>query len=462
MAEWADSLVEEESIKSNNPVGIPEEEELDEFDIDTLNQLASHPMAGPLAAAGGAAIGATIGKGITKAADWYKNRQEKKAQNHDMRGNKVAEDSHEEQVARLAAYNEKMAGENPPIDLGLREVGNWAKVGHYGDPIKTAWFNIAKYGIRNNKFNDSVDQAMSAIGDFPDKYDLSIPEIDALYSAYETVYDQWEQSKSQQGVAEDLDANQKRVGQLGPTEKVGPKGAVGKLVGANENFINTVDQAVTTEEDEMAEGILDNIKNMFKPKDPTPVTPITADDIAKGYQTQPEFAAQVKKIAMQQGMSPEDLIKQLQQQVGAGAAQNATVPTQAFHEGLLDTLKKGVQGVKKFGQDAKAAGKEAWDEVVPQLKQDWKHPIQAAMAKEGEMDEGAHTQHYHDANKFTGDIDHGERPPTDWSTDPIEAGTDRIHNKVSSMLKKLSKSKDKEEVKEGQEDLDAILRIIRK
>ena len=46
---------------------------------------------------------------------------------------------------------------------------------------------------------------------------------------------------------EGLDANQKRVGQLGPTEKVGKKGAVGKLVGANENFINTVDQAVTTE-----------------------------------------------------------------------------------------------------------------------------------------------------------------------------------------------------------------------
>jgi len=49
------------------------------------------------------------------------------------------------------------------------------------------------------------------------------------------------------GMAEDLDANQKRVGQLGPTEKVGPKGAVGKLVGASESFINTVDQAVTTE-----------------------------------------------------------------------------------------------------------------------------------------------------------------------------------------------------------------------
>ena len=35
----------------------------------------------------------------------------------------------------------------------------------------------------------------------------------------------------EQGVAEDLDANQKRVGQLGPYEKVGPQGAVGKLVG---------------------------------------------------------------------------------------------------------------------------------------------------------------------------------------------------------------------------------------
>jgi hypothetical protein len=36
-------------------------------------------------------------------------------------------------------------------------------------------------------------------------------------------------------LGEDLDSNQKRVGQLGPTEKVGPQGAVGKLVGANES-----------------------------------------------------------------------------------------------------------------------------------------------------------------------------------------------------------------------------------
>jgi hypothetical protein len=37
------------------------------------------------------------------------------------------------------------------------------------------------------------------------------------------------------GLKEGLDKNQKRAGQLGPTEKVGKEGAVGKLVGANES-----------------------------------------------------------------------------------------------------------------------------------------------------------------------------------------------------------------------------------
>jgi hypothetical protein len=65
------------------------------------------------------------------------------------------------------------------------------------------------------------------------------------------------------GLSEGLDANQKRVGQLGPTEKV-KNNNIGKLVGANENFINTVDQAVVSEEDEMAESILSAIKKVGK------------------------------------------------------------------------------------------------------------------------------------------------------------------------------------------------------
>jgi hypothetical protein len=430
LAEWADSLVEDESIKSNNPVGIPEGEEVDEA-INTgasLKRFKDDPR-------GNQKIPATPAKEVDESSFDPLKHVEKKNQTPDIKAaaklvkrgsyadraalNKAGgvkddrgpagvtsmdEGSHEDQVASLAAYNEKMAGENPPIDLGLREVGNWAKVGHYGDPIKTAWFNIAKYGIRNNKFNDSVDKAMSAIGDFPDKYDLSIPEIDALYSAYETVYDQWEQSRG----------------------------------AANENFINQADQAVVSEEDEMAEGVLDSIK-------------------------------------------------------------------------------KGVAGAKQFGQDAKAAGKEAWDEVVPMLKQDWKNPIQAAMAKEGEMDEGEHTQHaMRGRNPGANEFEHDFEP---------EDKVGNIHDKISRMLKRLekpkhepnmkdtnignttldettepwetddeaaerekkeSKSKDskgsdgsehsghsrakhlakqaipKDEVKEGQEDLDAILRIIRK
>jgi hypothetical protein len=75
--------------------------------------------------------------------------------------------------------------------------------------------------------------------------------------------DEDEDDLREQGVAEDLDANQKRVGQLGPTEKV-KNNNIGKLVGANENFINTVDQAVVSEEDEMAESILSAIKKVGK------------------------------------------------------------------------------------------------------------------------------------------------------------------------------------------------------
>jgi hypothetical protein len=145
---------------------------------------------------------------------------------------------------------------------------------------------------------------------------------------------------------------------------------------------------------------------------------------------------------------------------------------------------------------------------------------QAVTTEEDEMDEGTHTQHDRDLNP--NDYD---RPNTDFSRDPIEAGTDRIHQKISNILKRLEKPKspqhdkrdtdigsvldemdksqtppgrdgdprpgpervatpitkekmvkhsldtltksmdkkdDKKDVKEGQEDLDAILRIIRK
>jgi hypothetical protein len=73
---------------------------LDEIDMDTLNQLASHSMAHPLVAAGGAAIGATVGKGITKAVDYLQKKKEEKALAR--RNQQVAEDDLDENA--LQAY----------------------------------------------------------------------------------------------------------------------------------------------------------------------------------------------------------------------------------------------------------------------------------------------------------------------------------------------------------------------
>ena len=65
---------------------------------------------------------------------------------------------------------------------------------------------------------------------------------------YTKELDQRQKEKAEK-TDEGLDANQKRVGQLGPTEKV-KNNNIGKLVGANENFINTVDQAVVSEDED--------------------------------------------------------------------------------------------------------------------------------------------------------------------------------------------------------------------
>jgi hypothetical protein len=47
----------------------------------------------------------------------------------------------------------------------------------------------------------------------------------------------------EEGVSEDLDANQKRAGQLGPTEPIGKDGGVGKLVGVSES--NTLESIIS-------------------------------------------------------------------------------------------------------------------------------------------------------------------------------------------------------------------------
>jgi len=265
LAEWADSLVEEESIKSNNPVGIPEDNSTESFGgfaeseggIDAI--LAQHPKAVEIFRKGGD-MDYDLESDLW---DYYFNQGDIK--NYDA-------DASEYIGQKLADH------------LGIDESALQAYLGD------------KKYG------KDGMDKLRDAGRKHVGKEKMQ--KIRAQFS------------KKEEEVDEGLDANQKRVGQLGPTEKVGPKGAVGKLVGANENFINMDAQAVTTED---------------------------------------------------------------------------------------------------------------------------------------EMDEGTHTQYDRDLNP-----NDYERPPTDWSTDPIEAGTDRIHQKIASVLKRLSKPASKP-LDKSQTDIGSVL-----
>jgi hypothetical protein len=77
----------------------------------------------------------------------------------------------------------------------------------------------------------SIDYRLHPDDDFEEILDIIVDRLEKDHK-----HDDNQPSMFEEEVSEDLDANQKRVGQLGPTEKVGPKGAVGKLVGASESI----------------------------------------------------------------------------------------------------------------------------------------------------------------------------------------------------------------------------------
>jgi hypothetical protein len=111
------------------------------------------------------------------------------------------------------------------------------------------------------------------------------------------------QFRKEQDVAEDLDANQKRVGQLGPTEKV-KNNNIGKLVGANENFINTDAQAVVTEVDT---GEYDARKSSSKGE----TTPQQEKEFRKKVQAYGKELEQRQKEKVKEGQDDLNAIKRL-------------------------------------------------------------------------------------------------------------------------------------------------------
>ena len=208
LAEWADSLSEEggESLTSNNPIGIPEEQ--------------------------GVAEGGFPKKISQKEVDKFQKKH-----NDKLTGREV---NRQEQEKKPADNNKKQGvaeGTGSSIERILaahpEAVENFKQGGDLDYDLES---DLWEYYFNNGEIRN---------------YDADASEFISQRLADEL------------GLSEGLDANQKRVGQLGPTEKV-KNNNIGKLVGANENFINTVDQAVVSEEDEMAESILSAIKKAGK------------------------------------------------------------------------------------------------------------------------------------------------------------------------------------------------------
>ena len=107
-------------------------------------------------------------------------------------------------------------------------------------------FGLAEGFVDVEEIADEVMQSMGSAGklttnDIRDAViDLQQNMDDPYKLDVEAVVDTVKDRLAQKGMNiadtnEGLDANQKAAGQLGPTEKVGPEGAVGKLVGASES-----------------------------------------------------------------------------------------------------------------------------------------------------------------------------------------------------------------------------------
>ena len=260
LAEWADSidrpqgdanktaekvlsqfpmqLGEEESLTSNNPVGIPEgEDDLEEGIVDTIKKGVKKGLE---KVGGGSDIDQL--KRLQKNMGIPKSAQHGKPAMAKSKEQGVAEEVDE---SALQAYlGDKKYGEKG-MDA-LRKAGRE----HAG---KSKMQKIrAKFSKKEKEVAEEVDMGQYDAVKTPLKgkdtsdWDNNFRE---KLKQYTKELDQRQKEKAEK-TDEGLDANQKRVGQLGPTEKISKSNPLrGKLVGANENFINTVDQAVVTEED---------------------------------------------------------------------------------------------------------------------------------------------------------------------------------------------------------------------
>jgi hypothetical protein len=92
---------------------------------------------------------------------------------------------------------------------------------------------VSKYGHEY-----VADKALDVASFHTDAEEIGSSDISAMVNHLVDLL----KREGENGLDENLDANQIRAGQLGPTEKVGPQGAVGKLVGAEESVNESEDE----------------------------------------------------------------------------------------------------------------------------------------------------------------------------------------------------------------------------
>jgi hypothetical protein len=214
-----DDLTEDESIKSNNPVGIPEEVE-EGFVGNMINKAKGmftkpgQPAAAPAPAAPVVPDAATQAR-IAAAPQGYDPNTGKPQVAAKAAPGAMQKGGTMDMTKKVVAPVAKPAATNPAGNYDPN-TGQPISAKGKADAASQAAFNASPQG-----------KAMDAY--FKDQQ----------AGKFKGTFKQWQQQQAQQpAVAEDLDANQKRVGQLGPTEKV-KNNNIGKLVGANESAFTT-------------------------------------------------------------------------------------------------------------------------------------------------------------------------------------------------------------------------------
>lgn len=241
LAEWADNVTEQENRAALNPVGIPESEEVEEGVVSELSKK-------------------TLGKYVkaaAKDAEAAGRDQEYHGHKNDYARGEKRQKGIEKAVDRLTKEGvEEVEESGLQAYLGNKKYGKEGmnalrKAGQEG-ASKEKMANIrAKYDkldeedvvegeiedaeAAHKKINTPAAFRKAKGGDWK----VSSQDLEKEKSRTPTSPEGLAALKKKMGeieesVSEDLDANQKRVGQLGPTEKV-KNNNIGKLVGANES-----------------------------------------------------------------------------------------------------------------------------------------------------------------------------------------------------------------------------------